>query len=256
MSGKFKGKTAFITGGASGIGRTTAIEFAREGANIAIMTSRSIDKANALAEQLRGDYGVGAIGVQCDVRAEADMEAAVRETVNAFGSIDFCFCNAGVGPDGGATIPNAPLTDVTERDWDWVMDVNLKGAFFCFKHVLRQMRGQSSGGCIVSTASTAGLKPMADFGAYGPSKAGLVLLTKSAAVENAQYGIRCNVVCPGPTLGTGMADRLFGPNGEKGGPPRFGKTTDISTVVLWLCADECSHITGNVICADGGLDIL
>ena len=255
MSGRFSGMTAFITGGASGIGKTTALAFAAEGASIAIATSRSIDKAAALAEELKAAYGVGAIGLKCDVRVEADVEAAVAKTVETFGSLDIAFNNAGVGPDGGVTIPNSEIVDTAEMDWDWVCDVNLKGTFLCLKHELRQMRRQGSGS-IVCTASTAGLKPMSAFGAYGPSKAGLIILTKSAALENREYGIRCNVVCPGPTLGTGMADRLFGPNGEKGGPPRFGKTSDIAATVLWLSDPANSFITGNVICADGGLDII
>lgn len=253
MSGSFKGKTAIITGGASGIGKAAALAFAREGANLVLATSTIVDKANDLAEKLRENYGVGAIGVKCDVRDEANVENMVKEAVSAFGSIDIAFNNAGVGPDG-VTIPLAPLHEVTAHDWNWMIDVDLNGVFFCIKHELLQMRKQNSG-CIVTTASTAGLKPMANFGAYGPAKAGLIQLTKAAAVENVDYGIRCNVICPGPTLGTGMSDRMFG-GGNADMPPHTGKPEDIAGVVLWLCSDTASHITGNVISADGGLDIL
>lgn len=260
----FKNKTVFITGGASGIGRQTAIMFAEQGANIAIVTSTIIDRANELAEQLKRDYGVGAIGIKCDVRCEADVEAAVKQTVDTFGSLDIAFNNAGVGPDG-VTIPLAPLHELEAKDWNWVMDVDLNGVFYCIKHEVRQMRLQGSGS-IVCTASTAGMKPMGNFGAYGPAKAGLILLTKAAAVENRDFGIRCNVVCPGPTMGTGMADRMFGtpeeiaerqknaPKDRKG--PKMGVPADISRVVLWLCSEEASRTTGNVITVDGGMDIL
>jgi NAD(P)-dependent dehydrogenase (short-subunit alcohol dehydrogenase family) len=265
MKGKFSKKTAFITGGASGIGKETALMFAAEGANIAIVTSTIIDKAAALAEEIKAKFGVGAISIKCDVRKEADVEAAVARTVENFGTIDIAFNNAGVGPDG-VTIPLVPLTELTEKDWDWVLAVDLTGVFFCLKHELRQMQKQKSGN-IVCTASTAGLKPMGNFGAYGPAKAGLILLTKAAAVENREFGIRCNIVCPGPTMGTGMADRMFGTpaqiaerrkNTPQGAPPgpKMGVPGNIARVVLWLCSEETSHVNGNVITADGGLDIL
>jgi len=253
MGEKFKNKTAIITGGASGIGKATAVALAKEGANLVLATSTIIDRAKTLAMELQNQYGVGAIGVKCDVRNESDVEKMVGEAVSQFGNIDIAFNNAGVGPDG-VTIPLAPLHEVAENDWKWVLDVDLTGVFFCIKHELRQMRKQQ-GGCIITTASTAGLKPMEGFGAYGPAKAGLIQLTKAAAVENVEIGIRCNVICPGPTLGTGMASRMFSEeNGDM--PLRFGKPEDIADVVLMLCSDAAAHITGNVISADGGLDIL
>jgi NAD(P)-dependent dehydrogenase (short-subunit alcohol dehydrogenase family) len=265
VKGKFSNQTAFITGGASGIGKETALMFAAEGANIAIVTSTIIEKAAALAEEIKSKYRVGAIGIKCDVRKEADVAAAVAATVEKFGRIDIAFNNAGVGPDG-VNIPLVPLSELTEKDWDWVLDVDLTGVFFCLKHELKQMQKQKSGS-IVCTASTAGLKAMGNFGAYGPAKAGLILLAKAAAVENRDFGIRCNIVCPGPTMGTGMADRMFGTpaqiaerqkNAPPGVPagPKFGVTADIAKVVLWLCSPEAGHVNGNVITADGGLDIL
>ncbi len=259
MEKRFVGKTALITGGASGIGKATALAFAAEGANVVIVTSTIVDKAVALAEEIKATYGVGAIGLRCDVRVEADVEAVMKAAVDTFGSIDIAFNNAGVGPDG-VNIDIAPLTDVSEKDWDWVMDVDLKGVFLCMKHELRQMKKQGSGS-IVNTSSTAGMKAMGNFGAYGPAKAGLIMLTKSAAVEMFNTGIRCNVVCPGPTLGTGMADRMFGKPedvkpGDPGIPPLTGKPEDIAEVVLMLCSDASHKITGNVVTADGGLDVI
>jgi NAD(P)-dependent dehydrogenase (short-subunit alcohol dehydrogenase family) len=259
MEGCFAGKTALITGGASGIGKATALAFAAEGANVVIATSTIVDKATALAEEIQQTYGVGALGLRCDVRIESDVENMVRAAVDAFGTLDIAFNNAGVGPDG-VTIPLVPLTNVTERDWDWIMDVDLKGVFLCMKYELRQMKLQGFGS-IVNTASTAGIKAMGNFGAYSPAKAGLIQLTKCAAVEAFGTGIRCNVVCPGPTLGTGMADRMFGKAdevtpGENGIPPLVNKPEDIAEVVLTLCSDSCTKITGNVVTADGGLDVI
>lgn len=262
--GKFSNKTVFITGGASGIGRQTAIMFAEEGANIAIVTSTIIDRAQELADRLIADYGVGAIAIKCDVRCEEQVADAVSKTVEAFGSLDIAFNNAGVGPDG-VNIPLAPLHELEAKDWNWVLDVDLTGVFHCIKHEVIQMRRQG-GGSIVCTASTAGMKPMGNFGAYGPAKAGLILLTKAAAVENRDFGIRCNVVCPGPTMGTGMADRMFGTPEEiaerqKNAPadrpgPKMGVPADIGKVVLWLCSEDANRTTGNVITVDGGMDIL
>jgi NAD(P)-dependent dehydrogenase (short-subunit alcohol dehydrogenase family) len=265
LKGKFENKTVFITGGASGIGKETALMFAAEGANIVIVTSTIIDKAEALAEHIKSKFCVGAIGIKCDVRKETDVASAVARAVENFGTLDIAFNNAGVGPDG-VTIPLVPLTELTERDWNWVLDVDLTGVFFCLKHELRQMQKQRRGN-IVCTASTAGLRPMGNFGAYGPAKAGLIQLTKAAAVENREFGIRCNIVCPGPTMGTGMADRMFGTpeqiaerkkSAPTGAPPglKMGVPADVAKVVLWLCSEEAGHVNGNVITADGGLDIL
>jgi NAD(P)-dependent dehydrogenase (short-subunit alcohol dehydrogenase family) len=250
---RFEHKTAIITGGASGIGRAAAKMFAAEGANVVIATSTIVDKAQALAWELTRNYGVGAVGVKCDVRSEADVENMISVATQTFGGIDIAFNNAGVGPDG-VTIPLAPLAEVTEKDWDWVMDVDCKGVFLCMKHEIRAM--QSRGGCIVNTASTAGLKAMGGFGAYGPAKAGLIMLTKAAACEYRDKGIRCNVVCPGPTKGTGMSERMFGGKPESELPPDFRQPEDVAEVVLWLCSDESRHVNGNVVTADGGMDII
>ncbi len=243
---------AVVTGGASGIGRATALAFAREGAKVVVVTGRSV----AAAEETVGrivDMGGEAAFIKCDVSNEAQVEAMVAEAVARFGRVDFAFNNAGVGPDG-VTIPFAPLTDVTESDWDNVVDTNLKGVFLCLKHELRQMREQGSG-AIVNTSSTAGIQMKGGFGGYCPSKAGIIALTKIAAIENKDKGIRVNVVCPGPTKGTGMSDRLL--SVVKDGPPLevMGVPDDVARVVIWLCSDEASFVNGNVLAVDGGLDI-
>jgi len=252
MTTGIRGKVAVVTGGASGIGRATALAFAREGAKVAVVTGRSIGAAEDTVRQIT-DVGGEAIFIRCDVSNEAQVEAMVAETVARFGGIDFAFNNAGVGPDG-VTIPFAPLTEVSEGDWDKVIDTNLKGVFLCLKHELRQMRKQGSG-AIVNTSSTAALQVKPGFGGYCPSKAGIVVLTKMAALENRELGIRVNVVCPGPTKGTGMSDRML--SAVENGPPleAMGEPDDVARVVIWLCSDDASFVNGNVLAVDGGLDI-
>jgi NAD(P)-dependent dehydrogenase (short-subunit alcohol dehydrogenase family) len=253
MTTGIQGKVAVVTGGASGIGRATALAFAREGARVVVVTGRSVVAAEETVQQIR-DLGGEAIQVQCDVSNEAQVEAMVAKAVAEFGRIDFAFNNAGVGPDG-VTIPFGPLTELTETDWDCVIDTNLKGVFLCLKHELRQMRKQGSG-AIVNTASTAALQVKPGFGAYSPSKGGVVALTKIAALENKDVGIRVNVVCPGPTKGTGMTDRMLSMLKEDGPPlALMGVPDDVARVVIWLCSDEASFIDGNVLAVDGGLDI-
>jgi len=254
-----QGKVAVVTGGASGIGRATALAFAREGARVVVVTAHSVGQAEEVVRQVE-ELGGEAMYVQCDVSNEAQVEAMVGLTVAEFGSVDFAFNNAGVGPDG-VTIPFLPLAELPEAIWDKVMDTNLKGVFLCMKHELRQMRNQHFG-VIVNTSSTAGLHVKPDFGAYCPAKAGIIAVAKAAAVENKDLGIRVNVVCPGPIRDTGMSDRMLSSvkRGRAPAPPGgdltavMGEPDDVARVVIWLCSNEASHINGNVLSVDGGLD--
>jgi NAD(P)-dependent dehydrogenase (short-subunit alcohol dehydrogenase family) len=254
MATGIAGKVAVVTGGASGIGRVTALALAAEGAKVAVVTGRSVAAAEQVAREIEA-LGGEATFVRCDVTDEAQVVAMVDAVVGRFGSLDFAFNNAGVGPDG-VTIPFGPLTDLAEADWDTVVDVNLKGVFLCMKHELRQMRKQCAG-VIVNTSSTGGFKMMPGFGAYGPSKAAVMSLTRLAAAENKDKGIRVNVVAPGPTKGTGMMNRLMSCTPEGEGPPvdLMGTPEDIAKVVVWLCSDEATFVTGNTISVDGGLDV-
>ncbi len=254
MATGIRGKTVIVTGGASGIGKAAALSFAAEGARVLVATARSLSAAEETVAQIRARGGEAEY-LQCDVCDEASVETMVAKTVELFGSVDFAFNNAGVGPDG-VTIPFSSLVDLDEAHWDSVVDTNLKGVFLCMKHELRQMRQQCSG-VIVNTSSTGGLKMMPGFGAYGPSKAAVLALTRLAAAENKDKGIRVNVVAPGPTKNTGMSDRLLSCMKEGEGPPRhlMGTPEDVARVVLWLCSDEASFVTGNVLSVDGGLDI-
>jgi NAD(P)-dependent dehydrogenase (short-subunit alcohol dehydrogenase family) len=256
------GKVAVITGGASGIGKATALAFVKEGAKVVIVTRQSTKAAEETVKEIR-QMGGEAIFVLCDVSNESQVEAMTAKAVAEFGNIDFAFNNAGVGPDG-VTIPFKPLTDVAESDWDWIVDTNLKGVFLCMKHELKHMLKQGSG-VIVNTSSIGGVRMVPNFGAYGPSKAGVIAITRLAAMENKGAGIRVNVVCPGPTSGTGLSNRLMStmgkgpemgiPNGVGDKHVIMGTTDDVANAVIWLCSNEASFITGNVLTIDGGLDV-
>ncbi len=205
MFEEFKDKVLFVTGAASGMGRAVAVRFGGLGCKVAVAARRP--DAGAETVRLVKEAGGDAMFVSCDVADDASVKAAIDTTVAAWGSIDFAFNNAGCGADG-VHIPFVPLTEVTEGDWDKVIDTNLKGVFHCLKYELIQMQKQG-GGAIVNTSSIGGLHMAPMFGAYGPSKAGVIAITQTAAVENAKAGIRVNVICPGPTEGTNlMADSV------------------------------------------------
>ncbi len=276
MTTGIQGKVAIVTGGASGIGRATALAFAREGAKVAIVTARSIAKGEEVVREIEGQGG-RAVCIPCDVSREAEVESMVARVLTEFGCLDYAFNNAGVGPDG-VTIPFAPLTEVTEADWDAVIDTNLKGVFLCMKHELRHMTQRGSG-VIVNTSSTAAMFAKPGLGPYCPAKAGINSMSKVAAQETKSLGIRVNVVCPGPTKDTGMSDRLLssmkkdgsaaspgggvshaplpGPSTPPGGDmtAAMGTPDDVARVVIWLCSDEASFVNGQVISVDGGLDL-
>lgn len=249
-------KTALVTGGASGIGKTTALAFAKEGAKVVITTDKNITGAEETVRIIR-DAGGEAIFIKCNVSVEHEVEDLISGTIKAFGRLDFAFNNAGVGPDG-KRVPVLPIVDLTEEIWDKTIDVNLKGAFFCMKHEIRQMIKQGHGGSVVNTASIGGLKFIPNFGAYAASKSGLIGLAKTAALEYANKGIRINVVCPGPTGGTLLMENIMSCNPEQGlekGIPmgRIATTQEIANTVLWLCSDDASFITGQAISVDGGI---
>jgi NAD(P)-dependent dehydrogenase (short-subunit alcohol dehydrogenase family) len=255
MARNISGKVALVTGGATGIGRTTALAFAKEGAKVVVTTGKNVSGAEDVIRLIR-DAGGEAVFIKCDVSVEKEVEALISETVRIFGSLDFAFNNAGVGPDG-KRVPVLPITELTEDIWDKTIDVNLKGAFFCMKHEIRQMIKQGSGS-IVNTASIGGLKFIPNFGAYAASKSGLIGLTKTAALEYAAKGIRINVVCPGPTGGTLLMENITLCNPEQHlehGIPmgRIATTEEIANAVLWLCSGDASFITGQAVSVDGGI---
>ena len=247
METTFKNKVALVTGGASGIGRATALAFAKKGAKVAVVDWKESDEMVDLIKEL----GSEAIFIKCDVSKTDDVKAMVAQTIAAFGRLDYAFNNAGIE---GAS---APTQDCSEENWDKTIGVNLKGVWLCMKYEIPEILKQGKG-AIVNCASVAGLVGFAGLPAYVASKHGIVGLTKTTALECATQGIRVNVVCPG-VIQTPMIDRLTGKTKEgierfKGFEPigRFGLPEEIANAVVWMCSDEASFVTGHVMAVDGG----
>ena len=259
MFEEFKGKVLFVTGAASGMGRAVAVRFGSLGCKVAVAARRP--DAGEETVRLVKEAGGEAIFVSCDVSRDESVKAAIDTTVATFGSLDYAFNNAGCGADG-VHIPFVPLTEVTEGDWDKVIDTNLKGVFHCLKYELLQMQKQG-GGAIVNTASIGGLKMAPMFGAYGPSKAGVIAITQTAAVENAKAGIRVNVICPGPTDGTNlMADSVAAGSQDTDflvshviPMGKLGTTQDVADSVVYLCSNMSDHVTGMALPVCGGMQM-
>ncbi|RMG98086.1 MAG: SDR family oxidoreductase [Chloroflexi bacterium] len=242
-------KIIFITGGASGIGRATALTCAREGAKLAIA-----DIADEQGEQLIAElhsHNTEAIYLHTDVTQATQVEQAIQHVVSHFGRLDCAFNNAGIE---GEIVRTA---DVTEADFDRIMAVNLKGVWLCLKYELRQMLQQGSG-AIVNTASAAGLVGTHSMPVYGASKHGVVGLTRSAAVEYGRKGIRVNAVCPS-VIRTPMMDRVFerlpqfyDATIRLNPSRRLGEAQEVAEAVVWLLSDKASFVNGATLTVDGG----
>ena len=247
MENGFKNKVALITGGSFGIGRATAIAFAKKGAKIVIADWKENQETMDLIENSGGE----AIFVKCDVSKSEDVKAMVEETINTFGQLDYAFNNAGIE---GAS---APTQDCTEENWDKTIGINLKGIWLCMKYEIPEML-KNRKGVIINCSSVAGLIGFQGLPAYVASKHGVIGLTKTAALENAPLGIRINAVCPG-VIQTAMIDRLTGKTKEAikqftelEPVGRFGQPDEIANAVIWLCSDEASFVTGVAMPVDGG----
>lgn len=242
-------KVALITGGTSGIGRETAVLFAKAGAKV-VMSGRRAAEGNETIDLVRAAGGEG-LFVQGDVSKTADVEALVAKTVEKFGRLDVAFNNAGVE---GVWVP---IAEQDEKDFDTTVAINLRGVWLCLKYEIRQMLKQNSGGAIVNMSSVAGLMGSAGAAAYAATKHGVIGLTKSAALENAKSGIRVNAVCPA-VIETAMGERLFGaPDVHEfaiGLHPlgRFGTPLEVAEAVLWMCSERGSFMTGQALVLDGG----
>ena len=207
MTAELKGKVALVTGGTSGIGRDTAVLFAKAGAKVAVAGRRE-QEGNETIELIRAAGGDG-LFVKTDVSKASEVDALVQKTVEKFGRLDFAFNNAGIE---GVWVP---IAKQTEEDWDRTIDINLKGVWLCLKYEIRQMLKQGGGGAIVNMSSVTGLVGAGGAAAYSASKHGVIGLTKSAALETAKNGIRINAVCPA-VIETPMGKRLFGAPAEIG----------------------------------------
>ncbi|MCD8322567.1 MAG: glucose 1-dehydrogenase [Oscillospiraceae bacterium] len=254
----FKGKVVIVTGAATGMGRDAALAFGREGAKVVAVTGHNAAAGEETAQAIR-NAGGEAVFIQCDVSDEEQVEAMVEKTLAVYGRLDCAFNNAGIGPDG-VRVPFTALTETPVELWDRTMAVNARGVFLCLKHEIPAML-KTGGGAIVNTASVGGLRMAPGFGAYGPSKAAVIAVTQTAAVEYAKQGIRVNAVCPGPTLGTELMKNSQATGGAAAGgddgPPiplgKFGQVEDITNAVLWLCSEKAGHITGHALSVDGGM---
>jgi NAD(P)-dependent dehydrogenase (short-subunit alcohol dehydrogenase family) len=246
---KFEGKVSVVTGAGSGIGRATALAFAREGASVAV--ADILEQDNQETASMIMDLGGHALAITCDVARNDDVRRALDETVKTFGRLDFAFNNAGI------EYAFKPAAEITEEEWDRIIDIDLRGVFLCMKHEIPLMLKQG-GGAIVNTSSGAGVKGFKGGAAYVAAKHGVVGLTKAAALDYAQSNIRINAVCPG-IIDTSMMQRFSGgtPEGRQtviAQEPvgRMGTPDEIAAAVVWLCSDAASFVVGSAMVVDGG----
>lgn len=249
--GKLDGKTALITGGNSGIGQATVLLFAQEGARV-VIAARNADKAQATLQQIE-QAGGQAVFVACDVRQPDDCEQAVRLTVEQFGRIDILFNNAGI-------VPSGTVLDTSNEVWHDTWATNVNGTFYTSRAALKYMVAQGSG-VIVNNGSDWAVVGGQDAAAYCTSKAAVVMLTKTMALDHARQGIRVNVVCPGDTYverwdsRVESADALQGylsKLGQRFPMNRVGRADEIARAVLFLASDDSSYMTGQILVIDGG----
>jgi NAD(P)-dependent dehydrogenase (short-subunit alcohol dehydrogenase family) len=253
MNITFENKAAFVTGAASGLGLAAARAFAEAGAAVALVDFDG-DAVRTAADVLTAE-GHRVIAIRCDVADEAQVAAAVEQTVTTFGRLDAAFNNAGI------QAPVSELADAEGDDFDRVIAVNLRGVWNSMKHQLRHMRVQGSG-AIVNCSSTGGVVGTAGLGAYNASKHAVIGVTRSAALEYAPSGIRINAICPG-VIDTPMVQAAKTAHPEHMAAiidaipaKRSGTSEEIASTVLWLCSPGAAFTIGQAIVIDGGFTVL
>jgi NAD(P)-dependent dehydrogenase (short-subunit alcohol dehydrogenase family) len=247
VSGLMDGKAGLVTGAASGIGRACAIRFGREGATVLVADLEGSREGGEETVRAITDAGGQAEFVACDVSSSEDNAMLVARAVERYGRLDFAHNNAGIGVQ-------KLLHETEDADFDRVIAVNLRGTFTGMKHQIRQML-EGGGGAIVNTSSNAGLRAVSLLSAYTASKHGILGLTKNAAVEYANDGIRVNAVCPGAIMTPLMSNESPERQSEILAPQamtRFGEPEEVAAAVVWLCSDEASFVTGVCMPVDAG----
>lgn len=248
---RLEGKTAVVTGAASGIGRATAILFAQHGASVVCVDRAPEIEATAATIKQAGGR---AVALNKDVSNEADVGEFIQAAVREFGGLDICYANAGIS--GG--LPN--MDELTMDDWRRVLDINLIGAFLTVKHATRVMV-KAKRGSIICTASVAGIRSGAGGIIYSASKAGVISLVQTVANQLSGTGVRINAICPG-LIETGMTKPLFDRARERGSEHkigqlnplrRYGRPEEIAGAALFLASDDASYVNGIALPVDGGL---
>ena len=252
--GEMRGNTAIITGGATGIGRAVALEFARRGVNVAFnyvdLPGRDIGAQALMAETALRGFGVSVYSEACDVRDLDAVERFVARVRAELGGVHYLVNNAGITRDGA-------MWRLPDADWREVMDTNITGAYHCTQAVARLFRAQHHGK-IVSISSYLAYRPSFGVAAYAASKAALAGLTRAAAVELGPANVNVNAVAPGyvrTDLLANLPDDVVERAKKVAALGRLAEPEDVANVVLFLCSDEARHITGQVILVDGGLSI-
>ena len=248
---RLAGKVAIITGAGAGIGRATALFFAKEGAEVVVADCDPEEGARTV--RLIKENGGVAIFVQVDVSKAANVKNMVKTTVETYGKLDILINNAGI-------YAQADVVEVAEEEWDRILDVNLKGVFLCSKYSIPEMI-KGGGGSIVNIGSEAGIVGIKNQVAYNVSKSGVIALTKSMAIDFAAHNIRVNCVCPGTTetpLVEAALERAPDPAAarravEEVRPAnRLGRPEEIAAGILYLASDESPYATGSILSIDGG----
>ena len=249
MSKQFKGRVVLVTGAATGIGRISAVTFAREGAKVIIadVNQKGGEETLTIITKSGGE----AIFIRTDVSNAADVEKLIKKIVETYGRLDCAHNNAGI--EGASLLTG----DYSEEEWDRVVRINLKGVWLCMRYEIPQML-QQKGGVIVNTSSAAGLKGFQYHSAYSATKHAIIGLSKTAALEYARKGIRINVVCPG-FIRVGLTEQAIASNPAVEGKfkalipmGRFGEAEEVAEAVIWLCSDAASFVTGHTMLIDGG----